>query len=453
MYNPNNIKNTVALGIQGENKATVVKFDVTDWIEEFPYANFNILVKRPNETVPYIANTILHDKSLIWVITQSDTAIKGLGKAELRAIQGDVVKKSITFATQIIPSLEGTPTPTPPEPAQSWVNEVLEKGNEILQAEARQFYINENGHLIEVDFAGNETDLGNVVGGGSGASTIVKVDGISIMVENIANIHTTGNYSSNNPLVTEQFATDYTDTAISEHNEDETSHTDIRQAVSDIEDLIPQQATSDNQLADKQFVNSSVATNTAIFRGTFNSIEELPTTGITNNDYAFVISTDEFGTAVYNRYKYVLSTSQWVYEYSLNNSSFTANQWATINSGLTAEERGQILNDILNLQDTKQDKITSSSKLNADLVDDSSATNKFVTAQDKSNWNGKQNAISDLATIRQNSSLGATALQQSKVKSAQSTTSGDVYDVTYINAVVGDVETILADINSGGGVE
>jgi hypothetical protein len=29
-----------------------------------------------------------------------------------------------------------------------------------------------------------------------------------------------------------------------------------------------------------------------------------------------------------------LSTDKWAYEYSLNNSSFTAEQWATINSGL-----------------------------------------------------------------------------------------------------------------------
>ena len=38
-------------------------------------------------------------------------------------------------------------------------------------------------------------------------------------------------------------------------------------------------------------------------------------------------------------------------------------------------------------------KITSSNKLNADLVSDTSSTNKFVTATDKTTWNAKQNAI------------------------------------------------------------
>lgn len=56
-----------------------------------------------------------------------------------------------------------------------------------------------------------------------------------------------------------------------------------------------------------------------------------------------------------------------------------------------------------------QAEITSTNKLDADLVDDSTSTNKFVTASDKTTWNGKQDAISDLATIRSNASSGASA--------------------------------------------
>ena len=42
---------------------------------------------------------------------------------------------------------------------------------------------------------------------------------------------------------------------------------------------------------------------------------------------------------------------------------------------------------------TKQNTIDSSHKLSADLVDDTSTTNKFVTASDKTTWNAKQNAL------------------------------------------------------------
>lgn len=56
-----------------------------------------------------------------------------------------------------------------------------------------------------------------------------------------------------------------------------------------------------------------------------------------------------------------------------------------------------------------QTEITSTNKLDADLVDDSTSTNKFVTTGDKTTWNGKQDAISDLATIRSNATNGQSA--------------------------------------------
>ena len=60
-----------------------------------------------------------------------------------------------------------------------------------------------------------------------------------------------------------------------------------------------------------------------------------------------------------------------------------------------------------------QTEITVDNKLSADLVDDTSTTNKFVTTQEKTTWSGKQDAISDLDAIRSGASAGATALQPS----------------------------------------
>lgn len=121
-----------------------------------------------------------------------------------------------------------------------------------------------------------------------------------------------------------------------------------------IEELIPAQASAENQLADKDFVNSSIATNTANFKGTYNIVTDLGlTTSATeqqiatalaseissadDNDYCFVAypdATDPTQFTKYDRYKY--NGSAWVYEYTLNNSSFTAQQWEAINSGITA---------------------------------------------------------------------------------------------------------------------
>lgn len=109
-----------------------------------------------------------------------------------------------------------------------------------------------------------------------------------------------------------------------------------------IEEVIPNAATAQNQLADKNFVNSSIATNTAYYISDngqpFASLADLQAYSgdLTNNDYAFVVGTDQQGNTTYTRYKYNADTQQWAEEYVLNNSSFTANQWAAINSGITS---------------------------------------------------------------------------------------------------------------------
>lgn len=68
-----------------------------------------------------------------------------------------------------------------------------------------------------------------------------------------------------------------------------------------------------------------------------------------------------------------------------------------------------------------QSEITSTNKLSADLIADGT-TNKVVTATEKSTWNGKQDAISDLATIRSNASAGAAKV--SNVQSDWNATTG-----------------------------
>ena len=110
-----------------------------------------------------------------------------------------------------------------------------------------------------------------------------------------------------------------------------------------------------------------------------------------------------------------------------------------------------------------QTKIDSTHKLSSDLVDDTNNNNKFVTSSEKTTWSEKYTKPSsgipktDLASAVQTSLNKAdTAIQThqdisgkldtSKVKSAYSTTSGDVYDVTYINSTVGDIESLLSEV-------
>lgn len=120
-----------------------------------------------------------------------------------------------------------------------------------------------------------------------------------------------------------------------------------------IEDKIPAQASVNNKLADKAFVNSSIATSTATFRGSYNLIDDLHLSteatreeiaialkGVISvadqNDYSYVvIPVDDITTELtvrVDRYKY---SNSWAFEYTLNNSGFTAAQWESINSEIT----------------------------------------------------------------------------------------------------------------------
>ena len=51
----------------------------------------------------------------------------------------------------------------------------------------------------------------------------------------------------------------------------------LSQRVSSIEEIIPSQASTSNKLADKAFVNSTIQTNTANFRGNWNTWSDIPT--------------------------------------------------------------------------------------------------------------------------------------------------------------------------------
>lgn len=158
--------------------------------------------------------------------------------------------------------------------------------------------------------------------------------------------------------------------------------TPIQSAIDTIEAVIPSTATENNKLADKNYVDNKISTNTANFVGTFNSLSELQAVqNPTNNDYGFVIEQDALGNEYYDRYKYNASTQQWLFEYKVESTPFTAEQWAAIQSGMTAALV------------TKLDALPTSQQLSTQLA-------------------GKQDTISDLSTIRSGAAAGATAYQK-----------------------------------------
>lgn len=138
---------------------------------------------------------------------------------------------------------------------------------------------------------------------------------------------------------------------------------EVKRSVSAIEAKIPTEASSQNQLADKDFVNEGIATASADFKGTYNSLQELEQVEANANDYGFVIVEDQYGNTRYDRYKYTEGDG-WLYEYSVNSVQFSNTQWNAINSGITSDKREGYDNHVSNndIHVTTSDKSTWSAK-------------------------------------------------------------------------------------------
>lgn len=225
----------------------------------------------------------------------------------------------------------------------------------------------------------------------------VKVNGESVVTNKVANVTVPTNNNQLTNGAGYQTASDVS-TAISTHNVDETAHDDIRQSIQalneftadtivptttnfvpettytvdealqrtanlvggiegqigDINNLIPNQATTSNQLADKAFVNSTIATNSANFRGNWATWSDVPTVATdypadytgsktpTNNDYMVVTDASGYNASKTGTWRFTYvgdwdtdGKSGWSPVYRVGNA-FTQAQQDAIDSGITA---------------------------------------------------------------------------------------------------------------------
>ena len=155
--------------------------------------------------------------------------------------------------------------------------------------------------------------------------------------------------------------------------------------ISDIQSVIPATANPANPLVDQGFVNSSIQTATAYFRGDWATWADVPSdpalypadatgnhTPITN-DYMVVIADEKTNGGTW-RYKYTgvwaeQGKAGWLEEYQVNETPFTAAQNAALNSGVTAQAVANIAtnkSNITALQNGKQDKLTAGDGITID---------------------------------------------------------------------------------------
>lgn len=265
--------------------------------------------------------------------------------------------------------------------------------------------------VIPIEAIGTQGEKGDK--GDPGDVVDVKVNGVSVVNNGIANIDLTGKVDKveGKGLSTNDYTNEEKTKLAGLSNYDDT---EVKAKITNVESKIPTQATSSNQLADKKFVNSSIATNTSYYISNngepFNSVAELKAYSgtITNNDYAFVKGTDSEGNTIYSRYKYNSSNTSWNLEYVLNNSSFTAQQWASIQSGITSGKVSEF--------EKKYDKPSSG-------IPKSDLSNSLQESLNKAD-----NSIQEHQDI-------SGKFDKTSVKKSQTTSDTDTYSCNYVNGI------------------
>ena len=115
----------LSLGRQMEDDVRSITFDCNALVEEFGEGSATLVHQRSGDEAPYLVTITESEENVYtWTLTNLDTAFCGIGKAEIRWTTADGLGKSVTFMTQVLPSITGDTTI--PEPLQSWYDAMIQ---------------------------------------------------------------------------------------------------------------------------------------------------------------------------------------------------------------------------------------------------------------------------------------------------------------------------------------
>lgn len=121
------------LGMQGENGAQPIGFDVQAWEKKYGPGRVELLVQRYGDDAPYPMVLRREGSVVIWQVKQADTLYAGAGQAQLLYFVEGKVVKSRCFTTDVTRSLGG-PSPDAPAAQEDWVQQVLTVSGKVETA-------------------------------------------------------------------------------------------------------------------------------------------------------------------------------------------------------------------------------------------------------------------------------------------------------------------------------
>jgi hypothetical protein len=104
---------TIYLGVQGENDAEGVEFDISTWIEEYGAGLAYMYIRRQGDEATYFKTLPIVEGVAKWLFDAADTARSGEGQAQLLYVVDEVVKKTEVFITTTDRSMDQGPGPDP----------------------------------------------------------------------------------------------------------------------------------------------------------------------------------------------------------------------------------------------------------------------------------------------------------------------------------------------------
>lgn len=265
---------TLFIGRRGENEVTEVVFDFSEWQAEFGNGVIDLFVKRNGDSAAYPVVLSVDGTVATWLVSATDTNVADYGKAEYVYTVNGKIAKSAVFTFYVAEDI-GQASGEAPDPYEDWIETLTGLGTETqLNAQAAEQSANDaaesaasaatsadqsedsaedaeawavgerNGEPVT---EGDPTYNNNAkfwAGKAMADAPVTSVNGkAGDIVLDLDDIPNGEQYARTTPAQVQQIGDNAAD-------------------IADIEELIPTEASANNQLADKNYVDSGDQTNT-----------------------------------------------------------------------------------------------------------------------------------------------------------------------------------------------
>ena len=123
----------VPIGYVGESGVRQVVLDFSPWVETYGPGALTLMVRRNGDADAYPVTLEIDGSTAAWTVSNVDTHIYGVGRAQyMYVVDGENVKSAI-FQTFVDKSVT-QPGSDPPDPYEGWVQHLTELGAETLRA-------------------------------------------------------------------------------------------------------------------------------------------------------------------------------------------------------------------------------------------------------------------------------------------------------------------------------